>query len=476
MNIFNLLEESSFKWGRRKAIIVGEKDLSYDELFRNASLVKEQLINLGIEKGCAISIILPNGIEFITFLMASAGTGAVVMPIFHKEKPREIEETLKKGQVHYFITLKNLATTNTVLKSTIKLADHDFFLYQTSRDLEDHTAAFIDDPCFMRFTSGTTGDAKGVIISHQSVMDRIKSANEGLMLTENDKVFWVLPMAFHFVVSIVLFLKYGITIVVNSNFSAREICDDIIKNEVTFLYCSPMYIKLLNSYSKPVQLPTLKKIISTTTTIAPTECNSFFEKYNIPITQALGLIEVGLPIINTLKLNHSPESVGYSLPSYNIGILDAKYEELEDDKIGLLGVRGPGMFDGYLTPPKLRSDVLINGWFITGDYAIRNKQGLITIKGREKNVINVSGNKVFPYEVENVINSFPGVVKSKAYSKNHILLGEIVAVDVVKAFSEKITDEDLINFSRNFLSDYKTPQIINFVSEIKITSSGKIKR
>ena len=476
MNIFNILDESSLKWGGREAIIVDEKAISYSELFNNASLIKNQLISNGVVKGIAISIISPNGIAFVTLLMAAVGTGAVVMPVYHKEKPKEIDEALKKGQVHYFISLKNSFAAYGVLKSIIKLDNHEFFLYETSRDLKETTASFVKDPCFMRFTSGTTGDAKGVIISHQSVMDRIKSANEGLMLNEKDKVFWVLPMAFHFVVSIVLFLRYGITIVVNTSFSASDICDNIIKNEVTFLYGSPMYIKLLNTSSKTVRLPTLKKVISTSSSIAPNECTSFFDKYNIPVTQAYGIIEVGLPIINTQKSNYSPGSIGFSLSSYSIGILDAKYEELGENKIGLLGIKGPGMFDAYLSPPTLRKDILMNDWFITGDYAVRDMEGLITIKGREKNVINVSGNKVFPYEVENVVNSYPGVVKSKAYSEKHVLLGEIVAVYVVKELNKEINEEDLINFSRKFLSDYKVPQMINFVPDIKMTSSGKIKR
>ena len=87
MNIFNLLEQSSVKWGQRDAIVVDDQKISYSDLFANASLIKSQLINLGVEKGRAISIISPNGIEFVTLLMAAAGTGALVMPIFHKEKP-----------------------------------------------------------------------------------------------------------------------------------------------------------------------------------------------------------------------------------------------------------------------------------------------------------------------------------------------------------------------------------------------------
>jgi acyl-CoA synthetase (AMP-forming)/AMP-acid ligase II len=134
------------------------------------------------------------------------------------------------------------------------------------------------------------------------------------------------------------------------------------------------------------------------------------------------------------------------------------------------------MFDGYLSPPTLRDDVLKNGWFITGDLASRTADGLIAIKGREKSMINVSGNKVFPDEVEEVINTYPGVIRSRVYGQQHMLFGEIVVADVMLSDDASLQEEDLLSYCRQSLSAFKVPQRITIVTEIALTGSGKVKR
>jgi acyl-CoA synthetase (AMP-forming)/AMP-acid ligase II len=168
--------------------------------------------------------------------------------------------------------------------------------------------------------------------------------------------------------------------------------------------------------------------------------------------------------------------VGYALPSYEVAILDENYQALPAESIGLLGVKGPGMFDGYLSPPKARAAFLKAGWFITGDLASMQQDGLIEIKGRAKNVINVSGNKVFPNEVEEVINQFDKVVTSKVYGQQHPLMGEIVTADVVLKEKTDFDQEELIRYCRQMLSSFKVPQRIRVVDQIEMTASGKIKR
>ncbi len=476
MNIFNTLVESAKNWGSKNAIIHNENSITYNELHHNANELKNELIKNGITEGLAIAIIFPNSIDFVVSLMAATGTGAITMPIYHNQKEAEVKLALKNGQIHYFISDNDNLIQHAVSAKKINVFGKTYTLYKTQRKETDQTARFIKSPAFMRFTSGTTGTSKGVIISHNSVIERVDSANETLSLNDNDNVLWLLPMAFHFVVSIVLYLRYGTTIVINDSFLAQDIIKNIENYKITFFYSSPIHIKLLSAHQNNVNLPTLKKVISTTTAISINVCTSFHDKYDIPVSQAYGIIEIGLPIINTKKSAQNPEAVGNCLPAYTVGILDKNYNELADNNIGLLGIKGPGMFDGYLNPETKRQDTLVNNWFLTGDYAIRNKEGLITIKGREKNVINVSGNKVFPYEIEDIINSYPNIIRSKAYSKTHPLLGEIVALDLIKESAIEINKENLINYTRKYLSDYKIPQIINFVDEIEMTTSGKIKR
>ena len=116
------------------------------------------------------------------------------------------------------------------------------------------------------------------------------------------------------------------------------------------------------------------------------------------------------------------------------------------------------------------------GWFLTGDLASITTEGLIEIKGRTKSVINVSGNKVFPTEVEEIVNSFPGIVISKVYGNKHPLMGELVCADIVLIERDGFDEEELINHCRKLLSSFKVPQRITIVDQIEMTASGKIKR
>jgi acyl-coenzyme A synthetase/AMP-(fatty) acid ligase len=237
-----------------------------------------------------------------------------------------------------------------------------------------------------------------------------------------------------------------------------------------------MHIKLLATIKEKASLPSLKRVVSTTTSISTLVCTMFEEKFNISVTQAFGIIEIGLPIINSTKSKENPEAVGYALPDYEVAILDDTLTPLPPNEIGQLAIKGPGMFDGYLRPPTLRADVLKNDWFITGDLAEMKPDGLIEIKGRAKSMINVSGNKVFPNEVEEVINRYKGIITSRVYGQQHSLMGEIVTADVILETTNHFDQEDLIRHCRQLLSSFKIPQRINIVESIEMTSSGKIKR
>jgi len=448
--------------------------MTYSELFEQVEELKTEFEEIGIQQGIGVGLISSDNRYFIICLYAIIASGGVAMPISAKQKPYEIALAVKEGQLHYLVgddsDLVALGSNSIVkIRSATTL-----YLSKTLLSEDEKIAGFITNPAFIRFTSGTTGKAKGVIMSHNTVLERVNAANESLKITHEDNIIWVLPMAYHFVVSIVLYLKNGATIIVNNDFMAEEMIASIRKYSATFFYGSPMHISLLATNKNNVKLPTLRAVISTTTGVSSSVCIDFYNKYKIPVRQAFGIIEVGLPIIHSDDAFNNPEAVGFVLPAYRVAILDENFNPLENNEPGLLGVSGPGIFDGYLSPPTKREKVLKKGWFITGDIAVMNDSGLITIKGREKNVINVNGNKVFPNDVEEVINNFEGVVKSKVYGTKHLLLGEVVSVDI--EIAKKMNKEELISFCRKSLSSFKLPQIINFVDKIKMTDSGKIKR
>jgi acyl-coenzyme A synthetase/AMP-(fatty) acid ligase len=307
-------------------------------------------------------------------------------------------------------------------------------------------------------------------------LERIDAANKGLELGSTDTVIWVLPMAYHFIVSIVLYVKFGTAIAIAKDFLAKNIIDTTNRHSGTLLYASPVQIRLLANDAGIDQMPSLKKVISTSAAISIEVCNSFKKRFNLNVSQAYGIIEIGLPMLNFVKSAEQPGAVGYALPGYTVDILDDQYNTLPNGSVGHLAIKGPGMFDAYLLPPTLRDAVLKNGYFLTADYASKETDGLIKIEGRSKSVINISGMKVFPEEVEAVLEMIPEIKFARISSSPHPLLGQVIEGELVLYEGKTIDVEDVLSYCKKRLSAFKAPQRLKIVDSLPMTSSGKLKR
>ena len=297
-----------------------------------------------------------------------------------------------------------------------------------------------------------------------------------MALGSGDTVIWVLPMAYHFVVSIVLYIKYGVAIVIAKDFLAQNIIQLTNQYSGTLLYASPFQIRLLANDAGTEKMPTLKKIISTSAGISLDVCRAFKKRFDQDVSQAYGIIEIGLPIISTMKSAEQPDAVGYALPDYEIAILDDNYNPLPTGAVGHLGIKGPGMFDAYLLPAQVRDQVLINGYFLTADFASQNADGLVKIEGRAKSVINLSGIKIFPEEIESVLETIPEIKLARISSVPHGLLGQIIEAEIVLQEGCTITIDNVLAYCRQRLSNFKTPQRIKIVHELPMTNTGKLRR
>ncbi len=471
--VYEVLQQAANKWPSQPAVHDEAGTITFQELFIQAETLRTQLTNAGVLPGMAIGLKAKNGRGFITGLFAIVGTGAVALPIYHQLKSVEIDDLAKQTGLHGWIDDNSGTPYRTNLTKTITPAFSFGFLYTP---FTKPFAPFVNNPAFVRFTSGTTGTSKGVIISHQSVIERIDAANNGLQLAPGDTVVWVLPMAYHFVVSIVLYVKYGAAIAVVKDFLAKNIIDITNKHNGTLLYSSPVQVRLLANDTSTVMMPSLKKVISTSAGISPDICVAFKNRFGVAVSQAYGIIEIGLPMLNFFQSEEHPEAVGYAVPGYEIAILDENNQPLADGETGHLGIKGPGMFDAYLHPQRLREEVLVNGYFLTADYATKSADGLIKIEGRAKSVINISGIKVFPEEVEAVLENYQGIIQARVSSEPHRLLGQIIVAEVIVESHILLNKESLLYYCRQNLSNFKAPQKITIVSSLPVTKTGKLQR
>jgi long-chain acyl-CoA synthetase len=476
MTIYGIIQKAAENWGDQPAVYDEYGSLSFIELNNEVNLLKIKLQQLGVSDGNSIGVVAKNSRQFIIGIFAGLGCGASVMPLSHQMKKSEIESVVKEAGLHFVMEEGSGTSLLLNVETEISMSIGFFRFSEIVKERKNRFAPHINNPAFIRFTSGTTGKSKGVVISHEAVAERIQAANKALNLGPDDRVIWVLPMAYHFMVSIVLYINFGAAIVIVKDFMAKTIIECTNRFKGTLLYASPMHIRMLAGDSSGISLPSLKMVISTSAGISTEACVAFKNRFGIDVSQAYGIIEIGLPIINYTKSEEHPEAVGNALPDYQVEILDGENNILPFGEIGKLAIKGPGMFDGYLTPPQKREDVLNDGWFMTGDLASKTVQGLITVEGREKSMINVSGNKVFPEEVEAVLNAHIAVQISQIAGNTHPVMGEIVEASIVLKPGHEATAEELIAWCRKHLSTYKVPQVIHFVSSIALTGSGKILR
>ncbi|MDV6346469.1 AMP-binding protein [Nitrosomonas sp. Is35] len=478
MKIPDFLYQSARRWPNNTAIVDEWGMVKYAELEALVRQIAANLKALNIAPHLGVAVMGKNSRYFIAQCFAVMECGAVVIPLSNEITTDEVHEIVKTTGLHAILADHTSKAHFDNTPDLIKLTYQDwrlFFFNNANKRIP--FAAHVKNPAFVRFTSGTTSISKGAILSHESIAERTESANRVLQLGPADTITWVLSMAYHFVVTIILYLRYGSSIVICKNFMADTIIENSNRHKATLLYCSPLHIRLLINDQSGRKMPSLKYVISTSVSIAGAQCQMFSNRFDIPVSQAYGIIEIGLPILNFKRNKEYPDAIGYVLPDYQAQIINDQGSILPSEKTGNLVIRGPGMLDGYLDPPCSREDILRNGWFHTGDLASMDIDGLIRIAGRKKNMINVAGNKVFPEEVEAVLNQHPAIKLCRISGCMHNLLGEYVQAEVVLYNGEKKIDvEELITFCRDYLSPHKIPQKIDFVESLPMTYSQKLVR
>ena len=476
MNIFESLSHAARQWPGQPAIIDAAGSLDYQSLWREIESLRAQLARLDVRPGLGVGVRARNGRAFVIGALAALGCGATVMPIHHQLKPVELADLLAcaplgailddgcgRGQLDKALGLE--------LSAAVGLR---FTSLEAARV---PLAPAFQDAAFVRFTSGTTGTAKGVVLTHRAVLDRIRAANRGLNLTCEDRVLWVLPMAYHFYVSILLYLHAGAAVVISPDYLAEGILDAASQHQATFLYATPMHVRLLTGEASGRAFPpTLKRVMSVSSRLDAETARDFLARYRTPVAQGYGIIEVGLPIMNLEEAAEHPEAIGRPLPGFEAALFDQAMRPVPEGETGQLAVRGPGLFAGYLSPPRRREEVLRDGWFLTGDLAHRDTAGRIVLDGRASSVIHVAGHKVFPEEVAAVLDRHPAVLRSRVTHRPHPQLGEAVHAQVqLRNGSPAPTLEDLFHYCRRRLSDHKVPASLEFVSRLELTPSGKVR-
>lgn len=461
------------------AVVSGARRVSYGDLFGHAREIAALIrAHDGTGRIPRIGLQCPNGVSYIVLSMGVLLAGGCLVPLAEELTDTERAEIAATTALDLIVAADDLPWHGT--EEVIASASSDGTTWKLHR-CHPLQPAFPEegfqslDPAFIRFSSGTTGTSKGVVLSHGTLLARITAANEGLQIGPQDRVLWMLPMAHHFAVSIVLYLHFGATTVLEHSPLREDILATAEKHASTVIYGSPFHFAMLAGDTGNFAWPSLRLAVATAAALPEVTARAFGKRFGRPLHQGLGIIEVGLSVLNLESAGKKPASLGRPMPAYQVALFDDEGMPVPPGQPGEFHVRGPGLLDAYLMP--WNPSPLVDGWFASGDLVRCDEDGDLFLMGRKKSVINVAGMKVFPEEVERVLNEHAAVARCRVIGREHPQMGQVPVAEIIPADPALPPKPvELQRHCRSLLSAYKVPMQFKMVDSLPLTASGKLKR
>ncbi|MFT8311978.1 MAG: AMP-binding protein [Sporolactobacillus sp.] len=487
----------------RSMINEGNHWYSAGELQSEIKRIQAIMVHAGIEKGDRVVLGLPNSYSFLCFFLAIIDYGAVVATINPEMTDTEFKRFIQRCRpVHGFVHDRHAAvlfddsTVNALSSLCVyhgDLSDLSFYFRTSQRWIRGWEAEAAFDTCtsvepsedetaILLYTSGTTGAPKAVGLTHRQVYAAARHIIASHRLSASDRAYNILPL-FHInaqVVTVLSTLLSGGQIIMAPKFSASKFWNVVIQDKVTWVSAVPAIISILLKIPKPTVIPdSLRMIRSASAPLAPQLAKQFDDVFGIPLIQSYGMTEAASQIcVNPLPpMKRKPASVGipYGL---ELKVVDDQDQELACGKVGELTIRGDNVIRRY--EDGAGKDAFQDGWFHTGDVGWVDEDGYVFISGRKKELINRGGEKISPYEVEQVIRTVSGIKQAAVIGLDDPKYGERVAAYIVAEEKVQTDRQELIRAvweqCKRSLSAHKWPETIEFLPEIPTGPTGKVQR
>ena len=485
MNLFSILEEAAKRRPEDTAIVHDGREFRYSDLHRAAESLALTLRKAGVQAGDKVAVFCPSSPEYIVGFFAVLRAGAIMVPFSPALKAGEVAgltEEMELDAICYsaqfeplFVNWAEPALAEASLSLSesraplrIRLAARRGTAQSEREQLVGINAAAI------RFSSGTTAKAKGIVVSHATLMARITSDYEVPPMAREDGVLWLLSMARGLPSTLGACLLGGAKLVVGDAMDPRRNLRLIREHALSRVHATPLFYRMMVTEEgvDVGALRAVKHFFSTSASLPAEVADAFQRKFGREIVQSYGLSECGRIFLNHVEDANKRGSVGMPLTGYKVKLAPSDSESSGGD-VGELLVRGAGMFDAYYKPWRLREEVLEDGWFRTGDLARQDSDGYYWIVGRVKQMINVGGVKVFPYEIEEMLLSHPAVDEAMVYGVPEARFGEVPRARVKLRSGAVCTERDLMRYVNEKSSVFKALRGVEFVEEIPKTVTGK---
>jgi len=524
-SIVHVFKNTVAQYANRPAVANLRTVLSYQELDEVSDAFAAFLQKiLKLQKGDRLAIMLPNLIQYMVVLYGAFKAGLTVVNVNPLYTADELVYQLQDSGAETIVVLANFAKTvqqalgrvkiknivvtevgdafaaiksilvNFVVKHIKKMVPAfsipQAIKYRKAIQQGKHlTLDLIEltgkDLAFLQYTGGTTGVAKGAMLSHRNMVANIEQAfNWMLPFIECGHEIVVTPLPLYHIFSLLanclVFMRAGSLNLLITN--PRDI-DGFIKELKSYKFTSMTGVNTLfnalanNKKFKTADFSCLKVVLGGGMAIQRAVADKWQKITGVHLLEAYGLTETCPAVtINPLTLKQYNGSIGLPIPSTQIKILDEDGHEVSIGERGELCIKGPQVMEGYWNMPAETNKVMLpDGWLKTGDIAKVDEEGFVYIVDRKKDMVVVSGFNVYPNEVEDIIALHPGVLEVAVIGMLSEKTGEALKAFVVKK-DPSLTKEDIITFCREHLTAYKIPKIYEFRNELPKSNVGKILR
>lgn len=496
---------------RKVAIICGNRRWTYEEFYQRLSRFSDYLKGAGIEKGDRVAILHPNCHCFLEVYYAIALRGAAAVPLNYRLSATELAVIMNDAGAKALVadprfrqTVDQIRADLPTLGKIIWTGDQTGALPDGGRDFhyEEIVAGMsrplseVDiaetDIAQIYYTSGTTGRPKGVMLTHKNVMVHALGTIAELQLTDRDVWLHAAPL-FHLADAWATWAVtwVGGAHVLVSDFDPPAVLAAMERERVTLTNLIPTMLNMLVNYSgvKNYDYRHLRVLLSGGASIAPEVVRRIVETFRCDYVQTYGMTETSpyltLSILKGHLLQRSPEEqmrfkskTGREFIAVELKVVTDEGREISRDEkeVGEIIVRGDTVTPGYWQLPEETERAIKNGWLYTGDMAVMDEEGYVTIVDRRKDMIVTGGENVYSTEVENTLYLHPAVLECAVVGVPDEKWGEAVQAIVVLKPASEATEEELTSFCKEQIARYKAPKFIVFTPALPKTGSGKIEK
>jgi len=495
-NFYEMIQNHGHKRRKKVALFVGEEKITYGKLLEYTDAFAGYLASLGVQPEERVTLFMRNGWEFVVAVLAIAKVGAVVVPINNFLKEEELNYILNDSGATLLIASTKFEKIvhasdakkyckRIIWEGGLRLTDAVNVAFEAvlAQNLQTKPVMrTLDDLAVFFYTSGTTGNPKGAMLTNKNILSNAESGVMVMKVTRRDRLIVFLPMfhSFAFSIGMILPLYRGASLVIISSLQPfSNIFKQTLLKRVTVFFGVPDVYSAVARAKLPWYFMAFNRIrlfISGAAALQPQTLEAMKKRFKrATLLEGYGLSESSpATAINPI---HKPKhkSVGPAMPGFEIKVVDANMVEVPRGEVGDIILHGDHIMRGYLNRPEATAETIINGWLLTGDMGYMDDEGYLYIVDRKKDLIISKGINIYPREIEETIDDFEGIKLSAVIGIADEKSGEIpVAYIELEEGLEAIDEGALRKYLREKLANYKIPRQIHRIDELPKNATGKV--